>query len=167
MSPVQQSSGHATRALLLALLAVGLAVGALYGASVLITNRHNARIHTGEVGGVVDLGAVDRLAKHINGSNTPAFFPDSSGNHLRDLYVQHVGARSDRGWIVFAAQVPGETDGCLWRWERSHSEFRATCNRRKTLSADAAGVPHYPVTVKGGKLKVDLRVLPGEEPSAS
>lgn len=164
MSPVQQTSGHATRALVLALAAVAVAVGALYGASVLMTNRHNAKVHEGEVGGVVTIGKVTQLARHINGNDTPTFYPDTSGNHLRDLYVQHVGTDPDRGWIVFAAQVPEEEDGCVWQWQRAQNRFRATCDHGKTLSADAAGVPHYPVKVDHGKLKVDLRGRPGQAP---
>ncbi|MEO9224153.1 MAG: hypothetical protein ABI276_04100 [Acidimicrobiales bacterium] len=165
MSPVQPSSGHATKALLLALVAVLVAIGVLYGASVLLTNRHNSQIREGAVGGVVTVGKVSQLAKHVNGDNQPTFYPDISGNKLRDLWVQHVGSDLKTGWVVFAAQVPDEPDGCAWAWQRNQRRFEATCDRSKVLAADAPGLYHYPVTVKGGKLRVDLSVTPGQVPT--
>ena len=160
MSPVQQSSGHATRALVLALLAVLAAIGVLYLASVVLTNRHNSHLHEGDVGGVVTLGKVSQLAKHVNGNNQPTFYPDTSGNKLRDLWVQHIGSNLDTGWIVFAAQVPDEADGCAWGWQRNKDEFVSTCNAKKVLPADAPGLYHYPVKVDKGKLTANLATNP-------
>jgi hypothetical protein len=161
VSPVQQSSGHATKALVLALVAVLAAIGVLYGASVLLTNRHNAGIHNGEVGGVVTLGKVSQLARHVSGDNQPTLYRDLSGNDLRNLWVQHVGSDATSGWIVFATQVPDEADGCNWSWEPDHHRFVATCNHKKVLGADAPGLYHYPVKVVKGKLQADLSSTPG------
>jgi hypothetical protein len=151
----------------LAFAAVAVAVGGLWAASAVITSQHNSRTPKGDVGGVVTLGKTKQLAKHINGDNQPTFFPDTSGNHLRDLYVQHVGTDLDHGWVVFAAQVPDEGDGCVWQWQRDQSRFRSSCDHARTLAADAPGLYHYPVTVKSGKVKVDLRAAPGAEPATT
>ena len=67
-------------------------MAALYGASVLLTNRHNDRAQGAPAGGIVSLGTTKHLAQEISDGAQPVFFPDTSGNGLRSVYVQHSGA---------------------------------------------------------------------------
>lgn len=168
MSPVQQTSGHATRALLLAVSTVGLVILVLWGASVFITHRHNGRNPSGTVGGQFDAGKAEKLANEIHDHHQPVFFPDVSGNHVVNLYVQHVGSDPRKGWVVFDVQVPRAKTGCVWRWQSDDHRFRASCDRRRTLAADAPTVDHYPVRVVKGRLKIDLTTNPSKSgPSKS
>ena len=158
MSPVAPSSGHASKALLLALATIVRGMGALYGASVLLTNRHNDRARDAQVGGVVSLGRADHLAKEIADGKQPVYFPDASGNGLRSVYVQHTGSSLTTGWTAFLAQVPDAASDCLWQWNATTRRFDASCNHARHAPASGAGLANYPVTVADGRLSVDLRV---------
>jgi hypothetical protein len=157
VSPVAPSSGHASKALLLAVGAIVVGMAALYGASVLLTNRHNGRAPTSPAGGIVSLGTTKHLAQEISDGAQPVFFPDSSGNNLRAVYVQHSGPDRDTGWTAFLAQVPGAANDCLWQWNATTRQFDASCDHTRHAPADGAGLETYPVVVADGHLKIDFR----------
>ncbi len=161
MSPVAPSSGHASRALVLSLVAVVVGMAAVWGASVLITSRHNQRATQKPVGGVVDLGPAVKLAGRISrDGGVPVYYPDVSGNNARSVYVTHRGTDPTTGWSAFLAQVPGEASSCLWTWNRSAGHFEATCDTSRHADRHGSGLVHYPATVRDGHLKVDLKVTP-------
>jgi hypothetical protein len=157
LSPVAPSSGHASKALLLAVGAIVAGMVALYGASVLLTNRHNERAQSAPAGGVVSLGTTKHLAKEISDGAQPVFFPDTSGNNLRSVWVQHTGASLDTGWTAFLAQVPGAANDCLWQWNATRRRFDASCDPTRHAPADGSGLETYPVVVADGRLKIDFR----------
>jgi hypothetical protein len=160
MSPVQQTSGHATRALLLSGVTVGVVILVLWGASVVLTHRHNSGTHSGTVGGKITLAKASKLADEV-AKHGPIFYPDVSGNHLRDLYLQHVGAEPTKGWMAFLVQVPGAHQGCVWQWQAKRGQVVASCDPERTLAAAAPGLQHFPTTVtKGGKVEIDLTTTP-------
>ncbi len=157
MSPVAPSSGHASRALLLAFATILVGMAALWGASVLLTNRHNGRAGTRQLGGIVKLGSVSKLAEQIDTARQPIFYPDVSGNHERDLYLQHRGRDLGTGWSAFLVAVPDAPDGCIWKWNDGLDRFDASCDRSRHAPADGAGLVRYPVTVRDDHVEVDLR----------
>lgn len=159
MSPVAPSSGHATRALTLAFAAVAVGMLALWGASALVTSRHNNRVPNRSVGGVVDLGPAKSLARQIeHGNGVPLYFPDVSGNNARSVYVSHRGTSLNTGWSAFLAQVPGKANSCLWQWNTKLKAFQATCDATMTADHLGTGLTQYPVRVTKKRLRVDLTV---------
>lgn len=161
MSPVAPSSGHASRALVLSFLVVALGMGLLWGASAMMTSRHNSRAVTRTVGGVVDLGRasklLDQLERH---DNVPIYFPDVSGNAARAVYLTHRGDRSSTGWSAFLAQVSGEDASCQWAWNRKTERFDASCDPGRHADRYGSGLLQYPITVVKDRLRVDLTVSP-------
>lgn len=85
------------------------------------------------------------------------YFPDVSGNDQRGVYLAHSGARSDRGWTAFRAQVPGEDPSCQWEWNVRTDRFDASCDVSRHVDANGTGLEHYPVSVTKGRLVLDLR----------
>lgn len=161
MSPVQPTSGHATRALLIAVGTAAAVVLVLWGASVVLTHRHNTGRHSGTVGGEVTLGSASKLANEVAGRG-PIFYPDVSGNDLRNLFVQHSGTDPKQGWVAFLVQVPGERRGCVWEWQPRSRDFVASCDATRRLPGNALGVPHIPTRVThNDRLVVDLTTTPG------
>lgn len=157
MSPVAPSSGHASKALLLAGATILVGMLVLWGASVLLTNRHNDRAGTRTLGGIVTLGKAETLAKSIDKARRPVFYPDVSGNHERDLYLQHRGTDPEAGWSAFLVAVPDAPDGCVWQWNDGLDRFDASCDPDRHAPADGAGLVRYPVRVEDDTVKVDLR----------
>lgn len=157
MSPVAPSSGHASKALLLAGATILIGMLAIWGASVMLTNRHNARAPHRTLGGVVTLGKAEKLAEQIDKARSPIFFPDVSGNHERDLYLQHRGSDPNTGWSAFLVAVPDAPEGCVWKWNDGRDRFDASCDPGRHAPADGAGLVSYPVRVEEETLKVDLR----------
>lgn len=157
MSPVAPSSGHASKALLLSGATILIGMLAVWGASVLLTNRHNSRAPERTLGGVVKLGDAKNLAKKIDSARRPIFFPDVSGNHERDIYLQHRGTDPKTGWTAFLVAVPNAESGCVWEWNDGLDRFDASCDSGRHAPADGAGLVSYPVKVEEGTIKVDLR----------
>lgn len=157
MSPVAPSSGHASKALLLAGATILVGMLALWGASVLLTNRHNGRAGARTLGGVVSLGKADTLAKSIDKARRPVFYPDVSGNHERDLYLQHRGTDPKTGWTAFLVAVPDAPAGCVWQWNDGLDRFDASCDAARHAPPDGAGLVRYPVRVEEDTVRVDLR----------
>ena len=74
-------------------------MGALWGASAMLTNRHNDRSAARTVGGVVSLGSASKLLAQLERhDDVPIYYPDVSGNAARAVYLTHRGDRSTEGW---------------------------------------------------------------------
>lgn len=128
-----------------AALAVGLLV-------VLAGRADDARVNLGDETFVV--GDAEVLAARIDADDgTPLLFQDLVGG-TRDIWVQHVGAEPDEGWVAFRASAPGSPRSCQLRW--AGDRFRDPCTDR-TFPGDGAGLEAFPVTVEDGRVVVDLR----------
>jgi hypothetical protein len=161
MSPVAPSSGHASRALVLSFLVVALGMGLVWGASAVLTSRHNNRSDARTVGGVVNLGSASKLLAQIERHDgVPIYYPDVSGNAARAVYITHRGDRSSEGWSAFLAQVPGEASSCQWEWNRDTERFDASCDASRHADRHGDGLLQYPATVVKNRLHVDLTVTP-------
>lgn len=88
----------------------------------------------------------------------PLLFSDVGGG-LRDIYLQHGGTEPLAGWTAFDARFPGSGRECTLQWDRGAGVFRepAGCPTQRTVPADGAGLPTYPVTVTSDNLlEIDL-----------
>jgi hypothetical protein len=160
VSPVEQSRGHAGRALLVAGAGVVLALGIAF-----LVARAASQ---GDVD--VRLGSdtfsqqdAEEIAEEI-AERGPILYADTAGGD-RDIYLQHVGDDPESGWIAIAARPPGVSRACSIRWDPDEDVFRLLdsdgqvtdeCDGRE-FPADGEGLPMYPVTVDSdGNLDVDL-----------
>lgn len=100
-------------------------------------------------------GRVDRLAANID-RDGPIAFPDASPQRGRDIYLQHLGATPEEGWLAFSAQAPGAERRCLLQWLAPESLLVDPCSGQR-YPADGTGLTRYPTTVEGGVVSVDLR----------
>jgi hypothetical protein len=96
-----------------------------------------------------EVGRVDRLARRV-----PLLLADASPKKDRDVFVQHLGADVDQGWLVFAARLPGQSRDCTLKWRGEAFEDPCT---GETVPADGEGLTQYPTRVEDGRLYVDLR----------
>lgn len=156
MSPVERSSGHATRALLISFGTIALVVLLLWGVSVWLTNRHNSRAPSGTVGGVFTAGPASHLLDEIHSGGQPLYFGDVSGNDRRPIVLSHTGNADDTGWHAFLAIVPDAPASCVWNWDRAGSRFTASCDANRHLDVAGTGAEQYPVKVVNGKVEVDF-----------
>jgi hypothetical protein len=156
MSPIERSSGHATRALIISFVTIALVVLVLWGASVWITNRHNSRSPNGTVGGVFTAGSADHLLDRIHDDRQPVFFDDVSGAGRRPVVLSHTGSDSETGWHAFLALVPDAPADCVWSWERAGQRFTASCDENRHLDVAGTGAEQYPVRVVKGKVEIDF-----------
>lgn len=156
MSPVERSSGHATRALIISFATIAVVVLVLWGASVWLTNRHNSRAPSGTVGGVFTAGSADHLLDEIRDGRQPLFFDDVSGAGRRPVVLSHTGSDSTTGWHAFLALVPDAPGDCVWNWERAAQRFNASCDPSRHLDEAGTGAEQYPVRVLKGKVEIDF-----------
>lgn len=159
MSPIERSSGHATRALIISFATIVVVVAILWGASVLITNHHNSRTPTGTVGGVFTAGSADHLLDQIRAAQQPLLFDDVTGAGRRPVVLSHTGSDSGSGWHAFLALVPDEPGACVWNWDRPAQHFTASCDPGRHLDVAGTGVEQYPVEVVKGKVLIDFTTL--------
>jgi hypothetical protein len=100
-------------------------------------------------------GEVDRLAAAVE-RDGPIAIPDASPRRQRDVYLQHLGATPEEGWLAFSAQAPGAQRRCLLQWLAVEEQFADPCSDRR-FPANGQGLTRYPTTVEEGRLSVDLR----------
>ncbi|MCU1351484.1 MAG: hypothetical protein JWM05_693 [Acidimicrobiales bacterium] len=153
MSPVARSGGHAGRALIVATIGVIVTMGALFLASLGLSNRNSAQVGLGDQ--TFRAGRTDDLAAAIV-QRGPILYGDVSGAKDRDMILQHLGTNPDAGWYAFLAAPPDKPRSCTWQWQPSRHRFRAKCDHARTAPADGSGLPQFQVTVAGGRLEVDL-----------
>jgi hypothetical protein len=160
MSPVEQSRGHAGKALLVAGAGVVLALGiAFLVARMASQGRVDVRLGTDTFSQQDAEAAAEEVAER-----GPILYPDTAGGD-RDIYLQHLGDDPETGWIALAARPAGVSRECSIRWDRGDEVFRlldadgevtGACDGRE-FPPDGAGLPAYPVTVDAdGNLDVDL-----------
>jgi hypothetical protein len=76
----------------------------------------------------------------------------------RDLFIQHLSAQVDEGWVAILANAPGTERGtCVLQWLPDTGEFDDPCSDA-LYPASGAGLVTYPITVNDdGRLVLDLR----------
>jgi hypothetical protein len=153
VSPVQRSSGHASRALLVATVGIVVAAGGLWLASLAVSSRNSIDVHLGTP--TFQGGRADRLSKEI-AERGPIIYSDVSGGRTRDIILQHLGSAPERRWYAFIAQPKGKPRTCFWQWKPKEDQFRAKCDPSLVLPADGAGAERFPVKVNDGHLDIDL-----------
>jgi hypothetical protein len=153
VSPVAPGGSHAGRALLVSTVAI-VAIGlVLFLAATVFSGRDSTSVRLGDL--TFQGGSAKRLAKEID-DRGPILYPDVSGAKERDIILQHLGDRPNRGWYAFRAQPPDKGRTCTWEWQEDEQLFRAKCDASLTAPADGKGLERYPVKVRDGKLDVDL-----------
>jgi hypothetical protein len=160
MSPVEQSRGHAGKALVVAGAGVVLALGiAFLVARMASQGRVDVRLGTDTFSQQDAEAAAEEVAER-----GPILYADTAGGD-RDIVLQHLGDDPEDGWIALAARPPGVSRECTIQWDPEAQVFRlldsseevgGDCDGRE-FPADGAGLPTYPVTVDAdGNLDVDL-----------
>jgi hypothetical protein len=154
MSPVQQSNPRT------AVLAIGGAILGLVGLIALVVFALQQGAETGRVEVRLgderfDVGPAERRASAVE-ADGPLLFSDVGGRD-RDIYLQHVGAAPEEGWLAFDARRPGVGRECTLEWDQAGGEFVDPCDGT-TVAADGGGLTHYTVEVTDdGNLFVDFR----------
>ena len=86
----------------------------------------------------------------------PMLFSDVSGRRDRDMLLQHIGSKADKGWHAFLASPDDKPRDCVWEWQEDEEIFRAKCDKNLTAPANGKGLTRFKVTVEDGRVKVDL-----------
>jgi hypothetical protein len=144
---------------------VGLAVAIAFGVA-LLANRGKVDVKLGDE--TFQGQDAERAAEQID-EGGPILYADAAGGD-RDIILQHVGDDPDAGWLAFAARPGGVPRACSAQWDAGPSGdpadgvFRLLdeqgdetrdCDGRE-FPATGEGLPQYPVTVRDGRLDVDL-----------
>ena len=153
MSPVDQSRNHVGRAAAVAavgifVLAVGLGLTTL-----VLKDKNNSDVQLGDQ--TFNGGSTERLAAEIR-DRGPIFYSDASGSKDRDMILQHLGDDPEQGWHAFLASPIDRARDCTWQWQADEELFRAKCDDSLTAPADGAGLQQFEVTVRAGRIDVDL-----------
>jgi hypothetical protein len=160
MSPVEQSRGHAGKALLVAGAGVVLALGiAFLVARMASQGRVDVRLGSDTFADQSAEEAAEKVA-----DDGPILYQDLAGGD-RDIVLQHLGDDPATGWIALAARPPGVPRACSIQWHPDDEVFLLLdadgdvtdeCDGTE-FPADGTGLPSYPVTVDAdGRLDVDL-----------
>lgn len=156
MSPVDQSRNHVGQAATVALVGVVIMIGGLFLAAKVIAPKTGAGKGDVQLGNTTfQGGSTERLAAEI-ADRGPIFYGDVSGRKDRDIILQHLGDDTDTGWYAFSAAPLDKARDCTWQWQADEEQFRAKCDSSLTAPADGKGLPQFKVTIKGGRIDVDL-----------
>lgn len=96
----------------------------------------------------------DRLAAEID-ARGPVLFKDPL-NRDREVFVQHLGADVEKGWLAVGAYASEVRLECLLEWRPSAQRFLDPCTD-VTYAPDGTGLTTYPAPVVDGQVRVDLR----------
>jgi hypothetical protein len=89
-----------------------------------------------------------------DGRSGPLLFQALLGS--KDIYIQHEGSDSEKGWLAFDAHAPGAARTCVLQWVIAQQQFKDPCDGR-TFPTDGAGLAHYATTVNSAhRVVVDL-----------
>jgi hypothetical protein len=162
VSPVEQSRGHAGKALGVAGVGVVAALAIAFGVARLASQgKVDVRLGTDTFTQQDAEDAAEKIAE-----DGPILYPDTAGGD-RDIVLQHLGDDPATGWIALAARPPGVARECTIRVPGRNrdepfmlldpdGEVSGDCDGRE-FPPDGEGLPRYPVTVdEDGKLDVDL-----------
>jgi hypothetical protein len=160
VSPVARNQGHAGRALLIALGGLVLTLGVAYGLSVL-ENRGKVDVKLGDdtFHGLSASSMADEIA-----ARGPFLVADASAGGRRDIVLQHLSRSAEQGWLAIAARPPGTPRNCTIQWQEEEKVFKLLDEHRKvsgpcdgrTFPADGGDLGRFPVTVRDGKLDIDI-----------
>jgi hypothetical protein len=110
------------------------------------------------------LGRADFFAPEIV-TNGPLIFPPLRGSIT--LYVQHLGANDDHGWLAFDAHDPGQPATCYVKWRPATHDFLDPCDH-VAFPADGEGLDQYAASVdSSGDVIINLRQTIGTTPPTS
>jgi hypothetical protein len=160
MSPVEQSRGHAGKALAVAGAGVVLALAIAFGVARLASQgRVDVRLGSDTFADQEAEAAAEKIA-----ADGPILYADAAGGD-RDIVLQHLGDDPEDGWIALAARPPGVARACTIQSRDRNGPFRLLdadgevsdqCDGRE-FPPTGEGLPTYPVTVDAdGRLDVDL-----------
>lgn len=156
MSPVDQSRNHVGQAATVALVGVVIMFGGLFLAAKAIGPKTGGGKDAVQLGDrTFQGGSTERLAAEI-ADRGPIFYGDVSGRKDRDIILQHLGDDETKGWYAFLAAPLDKGRDCTWQWKPTEEQFRAKCDPSLTAPADGKGLPQFKVTVRGGRIDVDL-----------
>jgi hypothetical protein len=153
MSPVAPSNNHVGRAALVALVGIVVLAIALGLTTLALKGKNSPELPLGDQ--TFQGGRTDRLSANIE-RDGPIFYGDVSGRRDRDIILQHLGPGEDEGWYAFLAAPVDKARDCTWAWQPDEEQFRASCDDTLTAPADGEGLPQFKVTVRNGRLEVDL-----------
>ncbi|HUW02489.1 MAG TPA: hypothetical protein VMW08_09085 [Acidimicrobiales bacterium] len=151
MSPVARNDRHAGKALLVAGVGVGFAIGVAFLFSVL-ANRGDVEVRLGD--DLFDAGQVESISGPIDETGIPLIFPDAAFGG-RPIHVQHLGDDPQTGWLAFSAFDPNDAE-CIVEWVPAQALFVNQCDPSLTYPPDGTGLRQYPTTVTDGRLLIDL-----------
>ncbi len=69
----------------------------------------------------------------------------------RDVWVQHIGADAQAGWLVFAVRPDDAPRNCVAEWQRESSTFVDSCDGT-VYPEDGEGLRQYGVEVLDGQV---------------
>jgi hypothetical protein len=159
MSPVAQTRGHAGRALAVAAAGVVVALAIAFGVARLASQgKVDVKLGTDTFQQQDAEDAAERIAE-----DGPILYADTAGGD-RDIVLQHLGDDPESGWLALAARPPGVPRECTIQSRDRDEPFRLLDPEGKVTEAcdgrefppDGDDLPRYPVTVRDGKLHVDL-----------
>lgn len=153
MSPVEQGGGHVGRAALVTLVGIIVLFAGLGLATFALKDRNSPDLRIGDQ--TFTGGNAERLAQEIR-ERGPILYSDVSGRKDRDMILQHLGDDDGEGWHAFLASPIDKPRDCTWEWQADDERFRARCDRTLTAPADGEGLSQFEVTVRDGRLDVDL-----------
>ncbi|MCU1355170.1 MAG: hypothetical protein JWM89_588 [Acidimicrobiales bacterium] len=153
MSPVDQSRNHVGRAATVALVGVVVLGLALWLATVALNREPSTDLKLGDQ--TFQGGSTEHFAVEI-AERGPIFYGDVSGRKDRDLILQHLGRKRDKGWYAFRAAPIDKRRDCTWQWQADEHLFRAKCDHSLTAPADGKGLHQFKVTISNGRIDVDL-----------
>jgi hypothetical protein len=145
-----------TRLLVAASIGGVVATAILVGYVVKVASSRPDEVNLGDERFV--LGRADRFADRI-ADDGPILFKDPlTSKPGREVYVQHLGADEEEGWIAIDAYPPGNRSlACLLRWDAKARSFVDPCSDA-TFPEDGNGLRTYPVDVDDrSAVIVDLR----------
>ena len=145
---------------------VAVVAVAMFVALAVLTSGGETKVRLGD--DEFEVGKVDALAPRIE-RDGPLLFQDLLIGGTRDIYVNHIGADDETGWVAFEARVPGSDRSCTLVWDNAQQAFTDPCTI-ETVPPDGGDLPHYPTRVTDdGVLIVDLTPggVPGQGPSTT
>ncbi len=149
--PVEQSRGHASKAL--AVAGAGVVVALVIAFLVArAASRGDVDIRLGDR--EFNAGQVKNIAEDIDERRAPLLFQDLVGGD-RHIYVQHLAEEPDEGWLAFGAFDPDDPS-CLVEWSIDDQVFQNQCDESVTYPPDGTGLRFYDTSVEDGDLFVQL-----------
>ena len=120
---------------------------------------HNSQTLDVHLGDDVFKLPAKRTAERIVKEQAPLLFPDLLVDGSLDIYVNHFGSDTQRGWVAFAARPAGEPRPCNLVFPIGATKFSDPCTNA-SYPATGQGLPQFAVDVTpAGTLQIDLTPL--------